>query len=75
VCSEADFVSVDNTAKPVADFFATFNTPVIDARHTFMSTDDVIITFSHFVPREELCPEKRFLLEPQLTKVASRMRM
>lgn len=28
-----------------------------------------VITFSHFVPRQELCPEKRFLLEPMLPKV------
>lgn len=30
---------------------------------------DTIISFSHFLPRQELCPEKRFLLEPLLTKV------
>ncbi|CAM9237004.1 unnamed protein product [Scytosiphon promiscuus] len=28
-----------------------------------------LISFSHFVPRQELCPEKRLLWEPQLTKV------
>lgn len=28
-----------------------------------------VISFSHFVPRQELCPEKRLLWEPQLTKV------
>ncbi|EKU20676.1 hypothetical protein NGA_2065300, partial [Nannochloropsis gaditana CCMP526] len=28
-----------------------------------------VISFSHFLPREELCPEKRFLLEPMLPKV------
>lgn len=31
--------------------------------------DDTIISFSHFLPRQELCPEKRFLLEPLLAKV------
>lgn len=30
---------------------------------------DSVISFSHFLPRQELCPEKRFLLEPLLTKV------
>ena len=30
---------------------------------------DTVISFSHFVPRQELMPEKRFLLEPHLTKV------
>jgi len=29
-----------------------------------------VISFSHFVPRQELCPEKRLLWEPQLTKVS-----
>lgn len=29
----------------------------------------VVISFSHFVPRQELCPEKRFLIEPNLSKV------
>ena len=28
-----------------------------------------IISFSHFLPRQELLPEKRFLLEPNLSKV------
>jgi Icc-related predicted phosphoesterase len=28
-----------------------------------------VISFSHFLPRQELCPEKRFLIEPSLTKV------
>lgn len=28
-----------------------------------------VISFSHFVPRQELCPEKRLLWDPQLTKV------
>ena len=32
-------------------------------------TEQLIISFSHFVPRIELTPEKRFLLEPQLSKV------
>ncbi|CAM9155197.1 unnamed protein product [Heterosigma akashiwo] len=30
---------------------------------------DYIISFSHFLPRIELCPEKRFLREPMITKV------
>jgi hypothetical protein len=39
------------------------------ARATEGST--VVISFSHFLPRQELCPEKRFLIEPNLTKVCS----
>jgi len=30
---------------------------------------DTVISFSHFVPRIELCPEKRFLMEPGLAAV------
>lgn len=30
---------------------------------------DTVISFSHFLPRQELCPEKRFLLEPMLARV------
>lgn len=33
------------------------------------SSPPTVISFSHFVPRVELTPEKRFLLEPQLSKV------
>jgi hypothetical protein len=33
------------------------------------SVKPVIISFSHYVPRVELCPEKRFLTEPNLAKV------
>jgi hypothetical protein len=31
--------------------------------------EETIISFSHFVPRIELLPEKNFLLEPLLTRV------
>ena len=31
--------------------------------------DDTVISFSHFLPRQELCPEKRFLIEPLLSRV------
>mmetsp|Transcript_8977 Transcript_8977/g.11904 ORF Transcript_8977/g.11904 Transcript_8977/m.11904 type:complete len:505 (-) Transcript_8977:298-1812(-) len=30
---------------------------------------EFVISFSHFLPRIELCPEKRFLIEPEITKV------
>lgn len=33
------------------------------------SPSDTILSYSHFLPRIELCPEKRFLLEPGLSKV------
>jgi len=31
--------------------------------------DDFIISFSHFLPRIECCPEKRFLIDPALSTV------
>lgn len=33
---------------------------------------DTIISYSHYLPRLELCPEKRFLSEPMLSKVIGR---
>lgn len=33
-------------------------------------TADITISFSHFVPRIELIPERRFLLEPSLARVS-----
>ncbi|XP_004301208.1 PREDICTED: uncharacterized protein LOC101304101 [Fragaria vesca subsp. vesca] len=33
------------------------------------NTCSQIITFSHFVPRQELCPEKRMLFYPKLPKI------
>jgi hypothetical protein len=33
---------------------------------------DTVISFSHYLPRLELCPEKRFLTEPMLAKVIGR---
>ena len=39
------------------------------------SPNDTVLSFSHFLPRVELCPEKRFLLEPGLSKVGICMSM
>ena len=44
-----------------------FNKP--DSRSPIVKINDTVISFSHFLPRQELCPEKRFLLEPLLPKV------
>jgi hypothetical protein len=33
---------------------------------------DTVISYSHYLPRLELCPEKRFLTEPMLAKVIGR---
>ena len=34
-----------------------------------VSERDTVLSFSHFIPRQELLPEKRFLTEPLLTRV------
>ncbi|GAU22515.1 hypothetical protein TSUD_296340 [Trifolium subterraneum] len=41
----------------------------MDAINDIQKTCDHIITFSHFVPRQELCPEKRMLFYPKLPKI------
>jgi hypothetical protein len=35
----------------------------------YAQEQDTIISFSHYLPRQELCPEKRLLMEPLLAKV------
>ena len=40
-----------------------------DTRSPIVRKNDTVISFSHFLPRQELCPEKRFLLEPLLPRV------
>jgi hypothetical protein len=42
------------------------NTPDIQG---VAESDCIVVTYSHFLPRQELCPEKKFLLEPHTTKV------
>ncbi len=52
---------------------SAFSSPVIEefyrSRPELQPERHSIISFSHFVPRQELTPEKRFLIEPQLSKV------
>lgn len=40
-----------------------------DAREPPATRTHRILTFSHFLPRQELLPEKRFLFQPNLSKV------
>ena len=37
--------------------------------HPSVQESDTVISFSHFLPRQELCPEKRYLIEPLLSRV------
>lgn len=45
------------------------NTDELIPSSPIVKSHDTVISFSHFVPRQELMPEKRFLIEPHLTKV------
>lgn len=65
----------------LAEAFARLNEPYLfsgvdtttsDSSHfgsPIASPNDLIISFSHFLPRLELMPEKRYLLEPRLMNV------
>lgn len=68
-----EFVTTSITQKNninLAKAFASLNEPHLNE---FLSQErnpnETIISFSHFLPRQELCPEKRFLTEPLLTRV------
>lgn len=55
----------------VSSMFAQINQPFIETLRNSLHEDlrTPVISFSHFLPRIELCPEKRFLSEPLLPKV------
>jgi hypothetical protein len=78
VVSHADFASITSDSTALAEAFAGLNEPFLhppDDDDTFqvgsplIEPNDTVISFSHFVPRQELCIEKRFLIESQLSKV------
>ncbi|KAK4742876.1 hypothetical protein SAY87_000877 [Trapa incisa] len=62
----ADLVNGDTS---LAVYFDEMNHQYEDAIEHIRETCDQIITFSHFVPRQELCPEKRMLFYPNLPKI------
>lgn len=83
VVAKEDFVSTTTDSTALADLFAAMNDPYL-ARDPLLADPAarreeggegagagpvVVISFSHFLPRQELCPEKRFLIEPNLPKV------
>ncbi|KAK1304562.1 hypothetical protein QJS10_CPB11g02381 [Acorus calamus] len=53
----------------LAQYFDVMNEKNRDAIEEIKSSSCNIITFSHFVPRQELCPEKRMLFYPNLPKI------
>lgn len=53
----------------LAHFFDMLNEKNHRTIKEIRRTSDELITFSHFVPRQELCPEKRMLFYPNLPKI------
>jgi hypothetical protein len=76
-----EWVSTTTRNRGIAEWFAKQNEGFLEDARVKAETREggkeggkegkkvVVISFSHFLPREELCPEKRFLIEPMLTKV------
>lgn len=65
--SHEEFASVDGDNDVLARFFDSMNDRYLP--NIRVTADDTVLSFSHFLPRQELCPEKRFLLEPLLSRV------
>lgn len=53
----------------LARYFDEMNFKQFEVIQEIQETSCQVITFSHFLPRSELCPEKRMLFYPNLPKV------
>lgn len=53
----------------LAQYFDTMNNNNQNAISEIQRTCNQVISFSHFLPRQELCPEKRMLFYPNLPKI------
>lgn len=60
---------ISNRSASLASYFDAMNEENEDAVKLIKNTCTQIITFSHFLPRQELCPEKRMLFYPNLPKI------
>lgn len=60
------------TSPHVAEYFARLNVKRIENVERILAEADppAVLTMSHFVPRLELLPERRFLVDPHLPKVS-----
>jgi hypothetical protein len=67
--SEPEFRTLQGGGRRLARAFASLNDPFIPALASACKHGATVITFSHFVPRPDVSIEKRFLIEPMLTKV------
>lgn len=79
VVSQSDFADVDlaKDSTALASLFAAINDAFLPASPLDRERwgQDVVISFSHFVPRIELIPEQRFLLEPALVRVSGSLHL
>ncbi|XP_059453472.1 uncharacterized protein LOC132184010 isoform X3 [Corylus avellana] len=60
---------LSNGDTSLALYFDAINENNLNEIKEIQRTCSHIITFSHFVPRQELCPEKRMLFYPKLPKI------
>ncbi|CAM6098737.1 unnamed protein product [Calypogeia fissa] len=60
---------LDNLTDSIAQQLDELNVLNLQGIPNLQQTDCQVITFSHFLPRFELCPEKRMLLYPNLPKM------
>lgn len=60
---------LSNRDTSLALYFDAMNEKNQDLIKEIQSECSQIITFSHFLPRQELCPEKRMLFYPNLPKI------
>ena len=61
---------LSSSSQHIADAFADINEKSwLPHIAKMRAPGDIVISMSHFVPRIELVPEKRFLVSPQLPKV------
>ncbi|KAJ0969967.1 hypothetical protein J5N97_022844 [Dioscorea zingiberensis] len=60
---------LSNKDASLSQYFDLLNIKNNDAIEQIREKSDQIITFSHFIPRQELCPEKRMLFYPNLPKI------
>ncbi|CAE8719199.1 unnamed protein product, partial [Polarella glacialis] len=69
---EGDFkFGQEGTSRGISEVFAAVNEPwlsLISCRRD--PSQQVVISFSHFLPRQEIFAEKRFLIESRLPKVS-----
>ncbi|KAM7479545.1 hypothetical protein LguiA_027758 [Lonicera macranthoides] len=60
---------LSNVGTSLALYFDAMNNKNQNAINEIQSSCSQIISFSHFLPRQELCPEKRMLFYPNLPKI------